>query len=88
MAADLVILNCARIRRPSVLTIDRIARLQLLLQRRGCELCLADPDDDLRGLIDLAGLSGVLRVQVRRQAEQREEAGGVEEERELSDPPL
>lgn len=86
MATKLVILNCARVRNPSVETVDCLARLQLNMCRRGRRLCLTNADEQLRGLIELAGLSGVLRVQVQGQAEQREQLLGVEEEGDLPDP--
>ena len=47
-------------------------------------LCLAEPE--LRELASFAGLTGVLRLEPRRQAEEREEPLGVEEERQLHDP--
>ncbi len=82
-----VILDCARIRNPILAQIDHLARLELGLRRSGCEMRLAHPSDDLLGLIDLAGLAGLLRVEVERKAEEREQPGGVEEEGELPDAP-
>jgi hypothetical protein len=67
-------------------TVEHIARLRLCLERSGCELCLYEPDEELLALLTLAGLGGVLGVQVLRQAKQREEPGGVEEEGEFPDP--
>jgi hypothetical protein len=86
MATETVILNCARLE-PSLEAIDYIARLRVGLRLGGCALCLANTSPGLRELIDLAGLAAVLGVQVQRQAEQREEPGGVQEEGDLSDPP-
>jgi hypothetical protein len=71
---------------PDVLTIDALARLQLSARRRGRRLRLRDASDELCELIDLAGLREVLGVEPRRQAEQREQRVGVEEERQLDDP--
>jgi anti-anti-sigma regulatory factor len=67
-------------------TLDALARLQLAARRVGVELrlCLAEPE--LRELASFAGLTGVLRLEPRRQAEEREEPLGVEEERQLHDP--
>ena len=87
MATETVTLNCARIKDPDVSVVDRLARLQLGLRRAGYACRLAETDEELRSLIELAGLSGVLGVEVQRQPEEREEPGGVEEEGELSDPP-
>ena len=42
---------------------------------------------ELQELLGLCGLGGVLGVEVGRQPEQREERVGVEEERQLDDPP-
>jgi anti-anti-sigma regulatory factor len=68
-------------------SVDALARLALALRRAGVELVLVDPPAELRELIDLAGLGETLRVEVRRQPEEREERVGVEEERQLPDPP-
>jgi anti-anti-sigma regulatory factor len=73
---------------PSVSTIDALARFQLAARRRGQRLQLRQASDELRQLIAFTGLSEVLRVEPRGQAEQREKRLGVEEERELGDPTL
>ncbi len=88
MATGTVILSCARIQDPSLAAIEYLARLKLGLRRGGRELCLASPSPELTRLIDLAGLAGVLGVEVKRQPEEREELCGVEEEGELADPPI
>jgi STAS domain-containing protein len=67
-------------------TIDALARLQLDVRRRGFELRLRRAPGDLVSLLDFMGLSEVLRVEPRRKPEEREDALGVEEERELDDP--
>ena len=69
-------------------TLDVLGRLQLAARRRGERLDFSDASDDLRDLIAFAGLSEALGVEPRGQAEEREERFGVEEERELGDPPL
>jgi anti-anti-sigma regulatory factor len=69
--------------------VDTLARLALTARRRGRMLRLGRVPDDLRELLVLTGLDGVLLgVEARREAEQREERGGVEEEGELDDPAL
>jgi anti-anti-sigma regulatory factor len=68
--------------------VDALVRLQLAAARQGQRVVLCEPPQELVELIDLCGLDDVLRVEVRRQAEQREERVGVEEERELGDPPV
>jgi hypothetical protein len=71
---------------PDVLTIDALARLELAARRGGLRFRLHDASDQLRDLIAFVGLTDVLRVEPRRQAEQGEERVGIEEERELDDP--
>ncbi len=85
-SAHPVVLDCSSITQSDLTTVEHIARLQLCLKRGGCELGLYEPDEELRALLALAGLSGVLGVQVQRQTKKREEPGGVEEEGELPDP--
>jgi STAS domain len=72
---------------PDASTIDLLARLQLSAARLGGRLLLRRVPADLERLIDFAGLADVLRIEPRRQPEQREEPCRVEEERELTDPP-
>jgi hypothetical protein len=66
--------------------VDALCRLQLAVRRLGCALSLRHVSVELCELIELAGLAEVLRVEPQRQAEEREERPGVEEERELGDP--
>jgi hypothetical protein len=65
--------------------VDALARLQLAARRSGYELAVTDAPHDLLELIELAGLSDVLGVEPRREAEEREQRLGIEEERELPD---
>ena len=81
-----VCLDCGPLEAPTAATIDEIARLHLAARRRGCELELANANPYLMELIGFVGLSEVLRVESRGQAEQREQPGGVEEEGELGNP--
>jgi ABC-type transporter Mla MlaB component len=46
--------------RPDLPLVDWLARLQLAAQRAGCSIRLRDPSRQLRELIDLAGLSGII----------------------------
>ncbi len=71
---------------PDATAVDALARLQLNAQRLGLELRLRHASAALRELIAFAGLDEVLRVEAEGQAEEREERGRVEEERELDDP--
>ena len=88
MATGTVTLNCARITKPDLAAIDRLARVRLDVSRSGCSLLLLQPSDELVALIELAGLGDVLRVEVQRKPKQREELRRVEEERELGHPPV
>ena len=67
--------------------VDTLARLALAERRRGRPLRLARVPDELRELLVLSGLDGVLLgVEPLGKPEEREERGGVEEEGELGDP--
>jgi anti-anti-sigma regulatory factor len=68
-------------------TVDVLARLQLAARRSGLELRLRHVSPELHELIAFVGLAEVLGVEPRGQAEEREQRLGVEEERELDDPP-
>ncbi len=83
-----VCLDCGPLKAPTAGTIDQIARLQLKARRCGCELKLRNADPCLLELIGFVGLGEVLRVESRRQAEEREQPGRVEEEGELTDPSI
>ena len=71
----------------SVGSLDRLARLQLTAQRTGHELRLRHASRELVELARFSGLAEALRLEPQRQPEEREERRGVEEERELLDPP-
>lgn len=85
MSAGTVILNCARMD-PCVESVAYIARLRLCVCRGGYELRLANVSEELGLVIELAGLSECLGVEMRRQVEHREKPGRVEEEGDLPDP--
>jgi hypothetical protein len=73
-------------------TVDALARLQLGAMRLGCDVRLERAPPELRELLGLLGLGEVVRcaaesgLQPGREAESREEARGVEEERDAADP--
>jgi hypothetical protein len=71
---------------PSLRTVDALARLQLAARRIGRDVRLGSPSPELVELVALAGLGELLRVETGREAEEREDALGVEEERQLGDP--
>ena len=73
---------------PDAGSVDALARLELLAKRRGMALRLRKVSHELQELLGLCGLVDVLRVEVVRQPEERKERVRVEEERQLSDPPV
>ncbi len=80
---------------PDAVTVDALARLQLAARRYDCRVRLRHASDALLELVAFMGLSEVLPddgsplgVKPGRKAEEREQRLGVEEERELADPPL
>jgi ABC-type transporter Mla MlaB component len=73
--------------------VDALARLALAARRHGADARLIGASPELRALVAFMGLTHVLRgvkdlsaVEPRREAEQREDRVGAEEERELDDP--
>ncbi len=66
--------------------VDVLARLQLVARRHGYKLRVVESGDDVRCVIELAGLSAVLALEPKREAEEREQGLGVEEEGQLDDP--
>ncbi len=88
MSTEPVIVDCARLAKPHISTLCWLARTQLEARRRGRHVRLRNASAPLLELIWLAGLAGSLRVEVKRQPEERKQPGGVEEEGELSDRPV
>jgi ABC-type transporter Mla MlaB component len=90
--ADVLICDVGGLGVPDAVAVDALARLQLTARRLGCQFRLRDAGAELLDLIGLMGLSDVvrpyplLRVDSRRKAEEREQAGGVEEETNPTDP--
>jgi hypothetical protein len=72
--------------RPDLALIDALARMQLCARRRGWALQLRDVSEDLRGLLELVGLTEPLGLEARRQAELGEQVG-IEEVMQPRDPP-
>ncbi|BCY11656.1 STAS domain-containing protein [Actinoplanes sp. L3-i22] len=73
-----VLCDVSGVTRPTVVTVEALARLRLTARRHGRRLLLAGARPDLRGLIRLLGLAGEL-PEVGREPEQREQPGGVQE---------
>jgi ABC-type transporter Mla MlaB component len=89
--ADRLICDVGAVADPDAVTIDALARLQLTARRLGSQVGLRDASDQLQELLDFVGLNGVLplsarsRIEARRQTEEREVRGGVEEEGDPAD---
>jgi anti-anti-sigma regulatory factor len=73
---------------PDAAALDVLARLRLAARQAGLELRLCNASSDLRELVAFAGLEEVLRLELEREPEQREERLRVEEEGQLDDPAL
>lgn len=72
---------------PHLGAVDLIARLQLTVKRLGGALELRGTNERLEELLALAGLREELCLEVVGEAEEREEALGVEEEADAGDLP-
>ena len=88
---DIVVCDVGALVDPDAATVGVLARMQLVARRVGTELHLTNPPPRLNELIGLFGLGEVLPpcsalpIETGRQAEQREEARAVEEERQAGD---
>ncbi|MEO8246620.1 MAG: STAS domain-containing protein [Chloroflexota bacterium] len=81
------VLECdvSRIDAPDMRTVEALACLQLAAHRDGRRVRLRGTRAALRELLELAGLCAALGVQAVGEPEEREEAGGVEEEHDAGD---
>jgi anti-anti-sigma regulatory factor len=74
--------------------VNALARLQLTALRLGRRIQLRQASAELQALLALVGLSEILPPepmrsgQMRRQAKQREQSGGIQEEGDAADPPV
>src|SRR6478735_9286017 len=84
--ADVALCDVAGLAADAV-AVDALARIQLAARRMGREVVLRHVADELRDLLAFVGLAFALRIEPRGEAEQRKQGVGVEEERELGDPP-
>lgn len=87
--ADALMCDVRGILEPDLAAVDLLCQLQLAVRRLGARITLRAATPELRELLALTGLRGSagLRLETRGQAEEREEAGGVEEEDDPADPP-
>jgi len=90
--AELVLCDVGGVVDPDVAAAEALARLRLATRRLGLRMCIRNGSDEFMALLTFMGLGDVLpmraplRLEVRRQPEEREERLGIEEERELADP--
>ena len=73
--------------RPDLALVESLARVQLRARRRGERVRLRNVSDDLRGLLELVGLTDVLAVEPKREPELREQVR-VDEVMQPGDPPV
>ena len=87
-----VVCDVGALTSPAAAAVDALARLQLIARRLGRDVRFCGASSELMELLSLAGLlevlplTGRLCVEPRRQPEQGEEVGRVEEERDPRDP--
>jgi anti-anti-sigma regulatory factor len=91
-SGETILCDASALVQADLATIDGLARLALATRRLGHGLRLCQASSELTGLMALVGLTGVVpcvesAVEPRRQAEHREELGGVEEEDDPADAP-
>lgn len=88
---EVVVFDVGAVGEPDLRTVDALARACLTARRDGCELRLSEASIELRELLELAGLAEALPcvegsgLDGEGQSEGREEARGVEEERDAAD---
>lgn len=91
--ADLVVCGVGALLEPDAVTVDALARLALTARRLGRRVLLQDGCEELRGLLELTGLSALVApgagsgLQTEGQTEGREDAPDVEEESDPGDRP-
>jgi hypothetical protein len=84
--AAVVVCDVRAVRRPSLGTVDLVARLMLTARRARGRVLLRGPDPGLLALLGLVGLT--VGVEPPGETEQREEPPRVEEAVQRGDPPL
>jgi STAS domain len=71
---------------PDLVAVEALARIELTARRLGSSLRLRGPSVELLELLALCGLPLAVVLEPEREAEHREEARGVQEERDPGDP--
>ena len=75
-----IVCDVSRILEPDLATVDALARMQIHARRVGCRIVVGRAPGRLVELIELMGLRETLGLEPLGEAEQREQALGVEEE--------
>lgn len=78
--------DVAELQDPDLATVEALARIELTATRVGGGICLRGASVELLELLAFCGLPMELRVEAEGQAEEREEARGVEEEGDSANP--
>jgi anti-anti-sigma regulatory factor len=86
LAPRTILCDLSALGEADVQVIDSLCRLELAARRHGRTLRLRNASPALSALIAFAGLDSVLRLEPGREAEERKDPVGVEEERQLDDP--
>lgn len=81
-----VVCDVAGLDDPDLADIETLARLGIVAHRAGWKFRVRGVSTELQELLELCGLCEALRVEVERQAEKREETGGLQEEGDAADP--
>ena len=84
-AIELVVCDVSAVQRHDAVVVEALARLHLTARRLGFRFEVHHASPLLRGLVGLMGLEEVLRLEVIREAEEREDPRGVEEVRDPRD---
>jgi hypothetical protein len=79
-------LDCAQFHAGDARLINAVARCYLNARRNGATARVTNADPAMLELLRLCGLAGVLGVEPRGQAEEREQSLGIEEEGDVGDP--
>ena len=85
-AGEAVTCDVGRLGRSDLVVLEALARLQLTARRHGHRLWLRGASHELHALLALTGLAEILPIEPWRQAEQRKQARGVEEEGDAGEP--
>ncbi len=90
--STLILCDVGALGGPDAVTVDALARVQLVARRLGREISFHNATVDLRELLEFMGLSDVLPLSANLalepggETEQRKPSSGVEEERDPADP--